>query len=53
MGGQRAHAAPCAQSLVGVLDLDAINLSGFDHEDQAGLEKLARCLVDGSDWPMA
>ena len=40
-----------SQSLIGVLDLDAINLNGFDEVDQKGLEKLAQCLIDGSDWP--
>ncbi|KAF9010621.1 GAF domain-like protein [Cyathus striatus] len=35
---------------LGVLDLDCLLLSGFDDDDKAGLEKIARLLVNGSDW---
>ena len=35
--------------LIGVLDLDSPVLSRFDAEDQAGLERIATILVDGSD----
>jgi putative methionine-R-sulfoxide reductase with GAF domain len=40
-----------SQTLVGVLDLDATNLNGFDADDQHGLEALAQCLVAACDWP--
>ncbi|KAJ8483523.1 hypothetical protein ONZ51_g4638 [Trametes cubensis] len=35
---------------IGVLDLDCLALAGFDEQDQAGLEKIARLVVDACDW---
>lgn len=37
--------------LLGVLDLDSPIPSRFDEKDRAGLEKLAKRLVNGCDWP--
>ena len=31
---------------IGVLDLDCLGLSGFDERDRAGLEKIAKLVVD-------
>jgi GAF domain-containing protein len=36
--------------LIGVLDLDSPVASRFDAEDAAGLERVARLLIDRSDW---
>lgn len=36
--------------VVGVFDLDNTALSGFDEEDQRGLEKIANLVVNSSDW---
>ncbi|KAI6037595.1 GAF domain-like protein [Pisolithus marmoratus] len=36
--------------VVGVLDLDCLALSGFDEDDQAGLEKIAELIVQSCDW---
>jgi GAF domain-containing protein len=36
--------------VIGVLDLDSPVRARFDAEDAAGLERVARLLVDGSDW---
>ncbi|KAI8993930.1 GAF domain nucleotide-binding protein [Trametes punicea] len=38
------------QRAIGVLDLDCLALSGFDERDQAGLEKIAKLVVDACDW---
>ncbi|HEX7652041.1 MAG TPA: GAF domain-containing protein [Verrucomicrobiae bacterium] len=38
------------QRVVGVLDLDSPRLARFAAEDQAGLETIAKILVEGSDW---
>jgi L-methionine (R)-S-oxide reductase len=35
---------------VGVLDLDCLALNGFDGQDKEGLEKIAKLIVDSSDW---
>ncbi|KAI0759883.1 GAF domain-like protein [Trametes elegans] len=35
---------------LGVLDLDCLALAGFDERDQAGLEKIAKRVVDACDW---
>ena len=35
---------------LGVLDLDCLAVNGFDEEDEAGLEKIAKLVVDASDW---
>jgi L-methionine (R)-S-oxide reductase len=35
--------------LLGVLDIDSPNVARFDKEDAAGLERMARVLIDGSD----
>ena len=40
-----------SQALIGVLDLDAMNLNGFDEEDQKGLETIAKFIVEACDWP--
>jgi L-methionine (R)-S-oxide reductase len=37
--------------LIGVLDLDSPLLDRFDEEDRAGLERLARVLVEKTAWP--
>lgn len=36
--------------VVGVLDLDCLALSGFDEDDQVGLEKIAELIVRSCDW---
>lgn len=36
--------------VVGVLGLDCLALSGFDEDDQAGLEKIAELIVRSCDW---
>ena len=36
--------------LLGVLDIDSPKKARFDEEDQRGLEKLCRILIDGCDW---
>ncbi|KAI0645881.1 GAF domain nucleotide-binding protein [Trametes meyenii] len=38
------------QRAIGVLDLDCLALSAFDERDQAGLEKIAKLVVDACDW---
>lgn len=35
---------------IGVFDLDCLALSGFDERDKAGLEKIAKLVVDACDW---
>ncbi|KAH8118929.1 GAF domain-like protein [Phellopilus nigrolimitatus] len=35
---------------IGVLDLDCLALNGFDEDDKAGLERVAKLVVDSSDW---
>ncbi|KAF9653974.1 GAF domain nucleotide-binding protein [Thelephora ganbajun] len=37
-------------SVVGVLDLDCLALSGFQEEDRLGLERIARLITDSCDW---
>lgn len=39
------------QKVYGVFDLDNASKAGWDDVDQAGLEKIAALLVEGSDWP--
>lgn len=36
--------------VLGVIDIDCAELSGFDEEDREGLEKLARLLAGACDW---
>ena len=36
--------------VLGVLDLDCLAIGGFGDEDQAGLEKIARLVVNSCDW---
>ncbi len=43
----------CGNRLLGVLDLDSPLLSRFELEDQAGLEKFSRILIENTDWPDA
>ena len=38
------------ETAVGVLDLDCLSLSGFDKQDQVGLEKIADLVVKACDW---
>lgn len=35
---------------IGVLDLDCLGVAGFDEDDQAWLEKIARIVVEACDW---
>ncbi|KAI0358610.1 GAF domain nucleotide-binding protein [Trametes cingulata] len=35
---------------IGVFDLDCLALSGFDEQDKAGLERIAKLVVDACDW---
>ena len=35
---------------VGVLDLDCLALGGFGEEDRVGLERIAKLIVESSDW---
>lgn len=35
---------------IGVLDLDCLELGGFDETDRVGLEKIARLVVNSCDW---
>lgn len=35
---------------IGVLDLDCLALNGFTDQDKEGLEKIAKLIVDSSDW---
>ena len=37
-------------TILGVLDLDCLALNGFGEEDRVGLEKIAKLVVDSSDW---
>jgi len=39
------------QSLIGVFDLDALELNSFDDEDKEGLENIVKVLVSACDWP--
>ena len=39
--------------LLGVLDIDAPNLSRFDPSDRTGLEQIARELVAATAWPQS
>ncbi|KAI0268831.1 GAF domain nucleotide-binding protein [Gloeopeniophorella convolvens] len=43
----RSHEGEVA---LGVLDLDCLALGGFDDDDRAGLERIARLVVDACDW---
>jgi len=36
--------------VLGVLDLDCLAIGGFDDEDQAGLEKIAKLVVNACNW---
>ncbi|RDB25476.1 Free methionine-R-sulfoxide reductase [Hypsizygus marmoreus] len=38
------------EEAVGVLDLDCLAVGGFDDEDKAGLEKIAKLVVSSCDW---
>ncbi|KAI9067363.1 GAF domain nucleotide-binding protein [Trametes sanguinea] len=38
------------EKAIGVLDLDCLALSGFNEQDRAGLEKIAKLVVDACDW---
>jgi L-methionine (R)-S-oxide reductase len=35
---------------VGVMDLDCLAIAGFDEEDQFGLQKIAKLIVEACDW---
>lgn len=35
---------------MGVIDIDCMELNGFDEEDQRGLESVARLLANACDW---
>ena len=37
-------------TVVGVLDLDCLALSGFQEEDRLGVERIARLVTDSCDW---
>jgi GAF domain-containing protein len=37
--------------VLGVLDLDSPLTARFDEEDRRGLERIATCLVDSTQWP--
>lgn len=41
---------PDGPTVVGVLDLDCLALSGFQEEDRLGLERIARLITDSCDW---
>lgn len=36
--------------IIGVLDIDCEAEDGFDEEDDAGLTKIAKIIVDACDW---
>ncbi|KAF4621370.1 hypothetical protein D9613_000315 [Agrocybe pediades] len=36
--------------VLGVLDLDCLAPNGFDEDDKAGLEKIAKLIVDSCNW---
>lgn len=36
--------------VLGVLDLDCLAVGGFDADDQAGLEKIAKLVVNACNW---
>ncbi|KAG6827340.1 hypothetical protein H0H92_012161 [Tricholoma furcatifolium] len=44
------HNADGTEEAVGVLDLDCLAVDGFDDEDQIGLSRIAKLLVDSCDW---
>lgn len=35
---------------VGVIDIDCMDLKGFDEDDQKGLEAIARLLAEACEW---
>lgn len=35
---------------LGVLDLDCLALNGFEDADRVGLERIAKLVVESSDW---
>jgi L-methionine (R)-S-oxide reductase len=38
------------QQLIGVIDIDCEELEGFNEDDKAGLEAVAKLVVDSCDW---
>jgi hypothetical protein len=41
---------PDRPTVVGVMDLDCLALSGFQEEDRLGLERIARLITHSCDW---
>jgi hypothetical protein len=48
--GVQVSDTPDGLTVVGVLDLDCLALSGFQEEDRLGLERIARLITDSCDW---
>ncbi|KAH9963888.1 GAF domain-like protein [Russula dissimulans] len=42
--------SPEGEVSLGVFDLDCLASGGFDDDDKAGLEKIAKLVVDSCDW---
>jgi len=38
------------QKIKGVLDLDSVEFSAFDEEDQTSLERITQIIAKSSDW---
>lgn len=38
------------ETVLGVLDLDCLAVGGFDEEDQVGLERIVKLVVESCDW---
>ena len=38
------------EQVLGVLDLDCLAINGFNEDDKAGVEKVARLIVTACDW---
>jgi len=41
-----------AGNVVAIIDIDCMEVGGFDEEDQKGLEEVARLLAEACDFPI-
>ena len=48
--GVQVPDSPHGLTVVGVLDLDCLALSGFHEEDRLGVERIARLIARSCDW---
>jgi len=49
-GANQVSDTPDGLTVVGVLDLDCLAVSGFQEEDRLGLERIAKLITHSCDW---